>query len=364
MMRLTIERGRLFKAVQQLSNTINERSTLPILSHLLLNAGHGTLTCAGTDLDMGMTVQLPTELHEEGGIAIPARRFLEILKELPETTLQLQVRKNQSLLIECPQCVFRLVGLPAEEFPQLPPFPETGAIQCDQVIFKSMLLLTNFAMSTEESRYVLNGALMILQGQILTVVATDGRRLATAKTALPGAATQELRAIIPSKAVRELLRILDAGPMEITLLAGNQILFRMGTLTLISRLVEGEFPNYEKVVPPPARDKVVTTRSELYAAVRRASLLTTPNSQAVRFEVNTGKLTIFKEAPDIGEVREEVAIQYTGKPLTVHFNPHYLLDVLKALPTEELAWELVSPDKPGVIRASDYLYIILPMQPT
>ena len=374
-MKLTVDRATLLKAVQQLGNVVNERSTLPILSHVLLSASHNTLTCAGTDLDMGMTVQLAVELHEEGSIAVPARRFMEMIKELPEGPVHFQARKNQSLLIESQKCLFRLVGLPADEFPQLPPFPETGAITCDQSVFKFMLNLTNFAMSTEEARYVLNGALLNLQQHILTIVATDGRRLALATTALPATQQQEFRAIIPSKTIRELLRIVENGPMDISLLAGNQMLFRFHNLTLISRLMEGEFPNYEKVIPPPAKDKLTVNRVDLQAAVRRASLLTSTNSEGVRFDIAPEKLLIFKEAADIGEVREEVAIAYAGKPLTLHFNPHYLLDVLKVLPQEELTFELATPahggdpkevdsaSRRGVIRSSDYLCLIMPMQP-
>ncbi len=312
---------------------------------------------------MGITIQLPVQSQEEGGLAVPARRFLEMVRELPESDILLQTRKNQSLLVECGQCLFRLVGLPTEEFPQLPPFPTTGVVSCEQSVVKSMLTLTTFAISTEEARYVLNGSLLTLRDRLLTLVATDGRRLAVATTELPMPAP-ELRAIVPSKTLRELLRLLDVGPMDIALLTGNQILFRLGPITLISRLIEGEFPNYEKAIPPPVKEKLCVDRAALLAVVRRACLLTTPNSQAVRFELNHNRLHMFKEAAEIGEVREELAVQYTGKPLTIHFNPQYLLDVLKVLPDEEVAWELTSPEKAGVLRTKDYCYIVLPMQPT
>jgi DNA polymerase III subunit beta len=363
-LKVTVDRTVLLKALQQTGSAISERGTLPILSHVLLQVTADGLICTATDLDIGMTVHVPADVHEEGGLAVPARRLVDIVKELPEGPVQLQARKNQSLLIESAQCSFRLVGLAAEEFPQLPPFPESHVVSVNQESLKRILTLTSFAMSHEESRYVLNGVLLDAQQDTLKLVATDGRRLAMATATLSTPSVQDLRVIVPSKTVRELSRLLTTGVLDITLLAGNQILFRLGTVTLISRLVEGEFPNHEKVIPAPCTTPVRAPRQALLSAVRRAALLATTASQAVRFDITAHQLTIFKEATDIGEVRQDVAVAYEGKALTVHFNPHYLLDMLKVLPEDEVVWEVTSADKPGVVRAEQYLYIVLPMQPT
>lgn len=363
-MKVRVQRSILSKALQVVEAGVNERSTLPILSHVLLQASKGQLYLSTTDLDLGIRCVVPVEVQEEGAVTVPAKRLGDIIKELPEEEVSLQVRKNNMVTIDCQHCFFRLLGFPQDEFPKLPTIQQEPDVRLPQATLRTLLQLTAFAMSNEESRYVLNGALFVFEGQVATVVATDGRRLSVASHPVTNKPTQK-RLIVPAKTIYELLRLAkDEGEVAISFLGENQVAFQQDQTTLISRLVEGEFPNYEKVIPPPAKDKVAVPREAILAAVRRAHLLTTANAQSVCLELARDRLTISKETQDVGAVREELGVRYAGGEFAVHFNPVYLLDIFKAMREEEVALELVAPDKPMVVRGEGYTYIVLPMQPT
>ena len=362
-MKFTVDKSELLEACRIVDGVISDRATLPILSNTLLQLQQSTLQVVGTDLDVGISCQLTVRGLEDGSITVPAKKFTEIIKELPDESLTLQAKKNHTLLIESRQCLFRLTGLPAEEFPRLPEVPRERGIQLHQRQLKEMFNLTAFAMSHEETRYVLNGSLLALHDTKATIVATDGRRLALAEGILDAKAAQTKRVILPAKTVHELHRLLqDDGTAEVVFLGENQIAFQLGHITLISRLVDGEFPNYEKVLPVESKRKVRMPRAQLMEATRRAGLFTAPNSQAVRLDLSKNRLVLFKESPEFGEVREELEITYDGDNLSIAFNPSYLLDALKAVQTEEVELELTGADKPGVIRQDGFLYLVLPMQ--
>jgi len=362
-MKAVVPQEQLLKSIQVVERGVSERSTLPILSHMLVAGEPGQLVLSATDLDLGLTCRCPAAVEEAGAIAIPARRFGDVMKELPNEEVTLQTKKNNTITIQCGSSFIRMMGLPKEEFPQLPTADGERKVAIPQTTLKEMIQLTTFAMSTEETRYTLNGTLMVLRGNQLTLVATDGRRLAAITRELAHTEPQERRYILPAKTVHELSRLLrDEGEASLHLLADHQLAFELDGITLISRLIEGEFPNYEKVIPGEVPTKVVLDRQGFMAATRRANLLTTPASPSIRLELAKDRLTIFKESPEIGEVREELPAKYRGHDLTINFNPHYLLDVLKALPTDDVALELASNKLPGVFRLPEYVYIVLPMQ--
>ena len=362
-MKFIVDKSELQEACCVVDGVISDRATLPILSNILLQLQQTTLQITGTDLDVGISCQLPVRGLEDGSITVPAKKFSEIIKELPDDPVTVQAKKNHTLLIESNQCLFRLTGLPAEEFPQLPNIPTEHTVRLSQRQLKEMLNLTAFAMSHEETRYVLNGSLLALQDTKATVVATDGRRLALAEVALTDKAAHTKKIIVPAKTIRELHRLLqDEGSVELVFLGENQVAFRLGHITLISRLIDGEFPTYEKVLPAESKRKLRMQRSRLIEAARRASLFTAPNSQAVRLDISKNRLVLFKESPEFGEVKEEMEIVYDGDNLSIAFNPNYLLDALKAVRTDEVELELSGADKPGVIRQDGFLYMVLPMQ--
>lgn len=219
-------------------------------------------------------------------------------------------------------------------------------------------------MSIEETRFILNGALLKATPQGIQIVATDGRRLALG-SAQPSGGTAECTVVVPSKTTRELGRLLqedDDEPVAIAPLRDNQLVFQFGAVTILTRLIEGQFPSYESVIPAPSASALTCSRAMLMSAIRRASLMTTATSQAVVFELAKERVVVSKESPELGSAREEVAATYTGEPMTIAFNPEFWLDVLKVLDEDAVAIEISSPDKPAVIRQPNFLYLMLPMK--
>ncbi len=225
-----------------------------------------------------------------------------------------------------------------------------------------MLSLTNFSMSHDETRYVLNGTLFLFKEKTLTLVATDGRRLAFIKKEFPNIENINKEFIVPFKATLELNRVLkEEGTLRASL-ASNQVLFELDGTSIISRLIEGEFPNYEQVIPKEAKEKIKISREDFLQAAKRTGLFTTQDSQSIKLELFKNKMVVSKNSPNIGEAHEEIDIDYKGAELVVGFNPVYLTEVLKVLSLDEIEFELISGDKPGVIRTKEYLYLVLPMQ--
>jgi DNA polymerase-3 subunit beta len=256
------------------------------------------------------------------------------------------------------------MGLSPEEFPRLPEFKDSKVIQIDQPTIKEMLGLTSFAASMDETRYILNGILIKIQKNSLIFVATDGKRLAFVERKIKQEVDIRASLIVPIKTIQELMRNLqDEGELSL-ILGNNQVLFDLGNIVIISRLIEGEFPDYQQVIPPVSENKIVVNREQFLLATKRAALLSTPDYQAVKLEVFKNKLVVSKSTPDIGESREEIPIEYRGKEMAIGFNPNYITDVLKNLSQETVEFELSDGEKPGVIRVGGYIYIVLPMRLT
>ena len=361
-MRFKVEKVILINAIQTVQNIITTKSALPILSNILIEAQTGTLKLIATDLDIGITCVIPVDTQEVGAITIPAKRFSDIIKEFPLEVISVSTKKNNQVTIDSDVCQFKIMGLVKEEFPKLPEFKDQQAIKINQGVFKQMLSLTVFAVSLDETRYVLNGILFKINKNQLTLVSTDGKRLAVAERKLTVESDVDISMIVPLKTIQELNRNLkDEGELSLVV-SNNQALFDLGNVGIISRLIEGEFPDYKQVVPPVTENKMKVVRSQLLLAVKRAALLATPDYQAVKLEVFKNKLVISKSTPDIGEFHEELVVEYQGRELVIGFNPVYLIDILKNLNEETVNIELVDGEKPGVIRMSGYVYIVLPMR--
>jgi len=360
-MKIKILKSDLVKNIQNVQNVISSRSSLPILSNVLIEADKNNIKLTSTDLDIGIISILTSEIDEPGAITVPAKRFNDIVKELPDEDILINTLKNNSMSIKCGKCFFKILGLPKEDFPKLPEFNREPHIVLDQIVLKKMLSMTHFSMSHDETRYVLNGTLFIFKNNQFSMVATDGKRLSFIKKDLDKE-VQEKSIIVPSKAIYELNRILkDEGIVKITF-SENQVKFELGNITVISRLIEGEFPNYEQIIPSPSKEKMIIQREEMLLGIRRAALLSTPDSQSVKIEILKDKLIISKSNPNIGEAKEDMETSYKGPEITVGFNPGYLMDVLKVIPIDELAIEISGPDKPAVLRRQDYIYLLLPVK--
>ncbi|MDD5115560.1 MAG: DNA polymerase III subunit beta [Candidatus Omnitrophica bacterium] len=361
-MKFKVEKDNLVTAIQTVQNIITTKSALPILSNILIETQQDGVRLTATDLDIGITCVIPVDIHEQGAITIPAKRFSDIIKEFPIDIVNVTTKKNNLVVIDSELCQFKIMGLAKEEFPKLPEFKDKKVVKVNQSTLKEMLALTSFAVSFDETRYILNGILFKINKGNLTLVSTDGKRLAIAERKLGVDADFELSMIVPIKTIHELNRNLKEGG-ELSLVVGsNQALFDLGNVAIISRLIEGEFPDYKQVVPAVSENKMKIDRSQFLLAVRRAALLSTQDYQAVKLEVFKNKLVISKSTPDVGEFREELPAEYQGRELIIGFNPVYLIDILKNLGDEEISLELIDGEKPGVIRISGYIYIVLPMR--
>ena len=382
-MRLTIPQLQLLKILQVVERAVSDRSTLPILGNILLEVGENNLILTATDLDVGIQCRFPlVQPMERGAVALPARKLTTIIRELPEEPVILVAKKNHTAMISCGSSSFRIPGLPAEDFPMLPSPEESDSVTISQSALKTLIAQTSHAMSMEETRFILNGALLTTQAPStpifgsaksgvlagrheLIMVATDGRRLAVGRAPLETPATRPLQSILPAKTVRELGRLLqdnESDEVTITPLKENQLTIRFGDVTIVTRLVEGQFPQYEQVVPAPSKNTVTCRRQGLIDAIRRASLMTTATSQAIVFELGAARLVISKESADLGSAREELEVGYSGEPITVAFNPEFWLDILKAIDDEEIVIEIAGADRPAVLRQPELLYIVLPMK--
>ena len=361
-MKIKLNKDQLLTGIQIVQNIVSAKATLPILSNILLESKNNVLKLNTTDLDIGICCELPVNIYEEGAITIPAKRFSDIVRELPPGDIIIHARKNNQVEIEGEQCRFKLIGLPKEEYPKFPEFKDKEVIRIKQADLKEMIRLTVFAVSHEESRYVLNGLLVEVAGDTLRIVATDGRRLAKIERKLLQPSNKDISVILPVKAIQEINRNLkDEG--EVTFITGtNQVLFDIDGTLIATRIIEGEFPNYKQVIPKEIPNKVKLGREGLLFAIRRANLLSTPDFQAIKFEVFRDKLVVSKSTPDVGESREEIKIEYGDAELIVGFNPQYLIDVLKNIDDEIIPIEFQGSDKPCVLRLRDYLYLALPMR--
>jgi DNA polymerase-3 subunit beta len=361
-MKFKAEKDVLISGIQTVQNVISAKSALPILSNILIESQQDGLRLTATDLDIGISCVIPVDIQEAGAITVPAKRFSDIIKELPMDSVNITTKKNNLVVIETELCQFKIMGLAREEFPKLPELKDKEVTKLEQVGLKQMLNLTAFAVSFDETRYILNGILFKINKNNLTLVATDGKRLAIIEKKLKQELDKDIQFIIPIKTIHELNRNLkDEGELSL-ILGSNQVLFDLGSVLVISRLIEGEFPDYKQVIPPQSNNKMKIDRGQFLLAVKRAALLSTPDYQAVKLEMFKNKLVISKSTPDIGESREEVSVEYSGKELAIGFNPGYLIDVLKNLTVENIEFELTDSEKPGVIRINGYVYIVLPMR--
>lgn len=363
-MKIKTNKDSFLKALNTAGGAISSRATLPILSNLLLEStGKNSVQITGTDLEIGIVCGTEVDVVEEGSITIPAKKLLDIVRELSQGDFELSVAKNNTVGIKNEKSQFKLMGLPKDDFPKLPQPDFANSITLEQAVLKECLNLTTFAISHDETRYVLNGVLCHIKEGKIKLVATDGRRLAFAQKSIATPKNFSFEAIIPSKTIQELHKILgNQGELKLIPLK-NQVMFHFGEVWVVSRLIEGHFPNYEQVIPKEEKTVSTIDRERLLSAVKRASLLTSPESQSVKLDVLKNKVLISSRSPNLGEAREEVEAATEGEDLIIGFNPAYLIDVLKNLDVEKISLGFTNSDKPGLVKGKeDYLCVIMPMQ--
>ena len=367
-MKLTIAKDQMLSGLQAVQNVVSTRSTLPILSNVLLRAEGSRLELTATDLDVTIVCSVEASVSKGGAATLPVKKLFGICRELGSSEIEIEVDDKNVCSLRAGASFYKINGLAAEEFPPLPKFNDKKKITLPQEKIKSMLRKTSFAISTDETRYVLNGIFFSLKEHKLTLVATDGRRLALVDEEVDIPADSQGEFIVPTKAINELNRLLQAtGELELKF-TDNQAAFHLkdekgGGALVISKLVDGNYPNYRQVIPGECKERVALGREELLHALRRAEIMTSEKSNSVKLAFSKNNLAITANTPEIGEARESVAINYKGKEMAIAFNPGYLMDPLKALETDEVFLELIDELSPGVVKINGpFLYVIMPMR--
>lgn len=366
-MKLAIAKDQLMAGLQAVQNIVGSRTTLPVLSNVLLRAHDGKLELTATDMDVTLSCAVAAEVSAEGDVTLPVKKLFGIVRELSPGDIELETDEKNVAVLRSGASFFKVHGLGADEFPPVAPFAGKTRLMVPQEKLKAMLKRTSFAVSTDETRYVLNGIFCSLRDQKLTMVATDGRRLALTdeEVELSG---DNVDVIIPTKAINELNRLLTgSGEVDIQV-KENQAAFTIKdeksfTVLLITRLVEGNYPNYRQVIPADPKERVAFVREELLQSLRRVELMTSEKSNSVKLSFTKNNLSITANTPEIGEARESMAINYSGREFSIAFNPIYMMDPLKALDQDEVFLEITDELSPGLLKINGpFLYVIMPMR--
>jgi DNA polymerase III subunit beta len=367
-MNLTISKEQIINGLQAVQNVVSTRTTLPILSNVLLRAEGDRLELTATDLDVTVACAVEAKVKRPGASTVPVKRLFGIVRELPNSEIDLDVDDKHLCSIRSGSSFYKINGLSADEFPPLPKFAQDKKVMLPQETVRGMLKKTSFAVSTDESRYVLNGIFISLKDHKMTMVATDGRRLALVDEEVDISEKSQGDFIVPAKAVNELNRLLqDKGELEIHY-TENQASFTLrddkgSSVLIISKLIEGNYPNYRQVIPAETRERVSLVREEFLHALRRAEIMTSEKSNSVKLSFGKNRLEITANSPEVGEAKETLAVNYKGPDMAIAFNPKYVIDPLNALSNDEVFMELIDELSPGVLKINGpFLYVVMPMR--
>jgi len=364
-MKFRITKENFLNGLQQVQHVVSSRNTLPILSNVLLEARDGELKLTTTDLDVGVSGSVAADIEKEGVTTLPARRLASIIRELPSNDIAIEVDEKNIASIRSGPSFFKIIGLSAEEFPPLPDLQDAREFKIDQRILKDGLKKTHYAISHDETRYVLNGIFASFRDNKLSLVATDGRRLAMVEAELEFPQSQEIDIIIPAKAVNEVQRLLgDDGEVRV-FVTDSQIAFEINDTILVSKLIEGNYPNYRQVIPASSKERIILDRENFLTTVNRVSLLAADKASSVRVHFSEDMIDIISTAQDVGEANESIPVKYKGAEFSISFNPEFLMAPLRNLDTDEVYLDLSDEISPGVLRIDgSFLYVLMPMRVT
>src|SRR3954451_3604364 len=367
-MNLTISKEQIINGLQAVQNVVSTRTTLPILSNVLLRADGDRLELTATDLDVTISCGVEASVKKGGTTTVPVKKLFGIVRELNNPEIELEVDDKNTCSVRSGASFYKINGLSADEFPPPPKFKEDKKVVLPQEKVKGMMKKTSFAISTDESRYVLNGIFFSLKEHKLTMVATDGRRLALVDEEVDVSEKSQGEFIVPAKAVNELNRLLqEKGDVEIRY-TDNQAAFELkdekgGSILIVTKLIEGNYPNYRQVIPAETKERIALSREEFMHALRRAEIMTSEKSNSVKLSFGKNKLEITANSPEVGEAKETLAINYKGAEMAIAFNPKYMIDPLNALSNDEVFIELIDELSPGVLKINGpFLYVVMPMR--
>ncbi|MFZ1129597.1 MAG: DNA polymerase III subunit beta [Terriglobales bacterium] len=369
-MEITVSKFELLRELTATQGVVERKTTIPILSNYLFEAAGEKLSLTATDLDLSLRTSCSAKVKKEGACTIPARKLHDYVKLLPDAEITIRLLENHWVSIRCGRSNTKMVGMAKSNFPGLPVFPTAGVIRIPAAVLRSMIAKTGFAIASEESRYTLNGALMVLKPESITMVATDGHRLAHVERAgekFEGV-SGEMKTLIPKKAMDELKSLLD-GDVETIEFAKDEstLFFRVGARLLTSRQLTGQFPNYEAVLPKDITKSIALHGEELGAAIARVAQFADERSRAVRLRLEKGELKISASSTETGESEDSIEVAYDGDPMAIGFNAQYLMDFIKATGSCDVKLELKDAQSAGQLRPSEgedykYRYIVMPMR--
>src|SRR5438046_3779863 len=377
-MELVVRKNDLLRELQLFQGIVERKNTIPILANVLMEAKGDEVRVLATDLEVGLRSRCQAAVSKGGSLTLPAKKFYEIVKSLPETDIRIAEDKG-GVKISADRFDSRMQTLPREDFPTLPDSAAAGGALLPRVALREMVSKTLFAITGEDTRFFLNGALFVMRPDSMSLVATDGHRLALvtvnregAQPAGKGAAAagerDEVRAILPKKTLNELRNLLQDGDDAIVYERGeNHLFFDVGDRLLISRMIDGQFPAYERVIPKGNDKRIEFDRDRLTSAVKRVALLSNERSRAVKFQMDKGKVEIASSSPEFGEAKEILMVDYAAAPVTICFNAQYVLDFLGVVETDTVSLEFKDEMSQAVLKpvggeGYDYTYVIMPMR--
>ncbi len=371
-MEFRIDKDTFLKALQKVQGIVERRNTMPILSNVLIEASPERLHITATDLEVGMKSSYPTEVVKEGKITVSAKKVYEIIKELSDEKILFSAKENDWVEIRCGKALFNIVGLSSEEFPYFPKVNDDSFIRLNSAVLREMIERTSYAICHDETKYNLNGVFVKALEEngrlLLRMVATDGHRLSIADNELSGTISKELGkgVIFPKKGIFELKKMTEEEDEDILLgFMDNNAVIKKGNTVVVMRLVDGEFPDYTKVVPANNTRVIRVNREMLLHSLRRMAILSSEKFKGIKFDIKPGHMEISSSNPELGEAREELEIGYDGEPMTSRFNARYMIDVLTVL--DETAVELLFKDElsPSILKPGDaagFVAVIMPMR--
>ncbi len=374
-MKFKINRDHFSSGLAKVLNVVGTRATMPILSNVLIEAEEGFISLTTTNLDLGIRCKIKAEVADAGGITLPVRKLATIIRELPNLDVDLETSSTHQAKIASGGSLFRMMGIEKDEFPSLPSFTDEHVYNLSQSDLAEMLRCVSYAQSSDETRYIMNGIYFSFEDGALTLSATDGRRLAVISKELETAEGNAGNLILPAKTVAELERILGRGDSVKIAFNDRQAAFELhggdddessgliGSTYLVSKLVEGKYPNYRQVIPQETDQRIKVERELLLDCVRRAALVTTDQSSSIKMKLQNNLMEITASSPEYGQSHESLAVQFDGPEISVAFNPGFLADPLKAVTKDEIIFEFKDELSPGVVRTNDnFLCVIMPLR--
>jgi DNA polymerase III subunit beta len=372
-MKFKINRDHFANGLAQVLNVVGSKATMPILSNVLIEADKDHVSLTTTNLDLGIRCKIKAEVKETGSITLPVKRLAGIVRELPNVDVAFDAAPNLSVKLASGGSTFRIMGMARDEFPPLPEFGDEKAYELEQAELAAMLKSVDYAQSTDETRYILNGVYFNFKDGKLSLVATDGRRLALTAKEMDVPAASAGAIILPAKTVAELTRLLTKGTKAKINFNDRRAAFQIATdkdasglvdhVYLYSKVVEGNYPNYQQVIPKETHQRIKLERELFLQCIHRAALVCSEKSNSVKIKLTSNLLEITAQSPDFGEAHESMAIGYSGPELQVAFNPAFLMDPLRALAKDEVFFEVKDEVSPGVFKTLDsFVCVIMPVR--